>query len=586
HRISSSLHDLLDHESPEIRRKALVILGRDPSRLDAERVARRLRDPARQVREEAVKGLVAARADKATLIRELLGSDHADVRTATLACLARGELEAADGSMLGQTYLEERWDRAQRGDRDARIELALAAGALRGDPLAAELLEPLVGDPDPAVASAALRSAGMLRRRDLYPAMIAALRSPATREAAREALAEQGALAVDTLADYLMDERGHPVIRRHVPSVLARIADQRAVNVMLHSVVAPETDQLLDYRTLKALTKLRLREPSLEFSTREVLRSVEREVHAAERYDRARRCLQRIGADGRSARLLRTALDEARMQRQEGVFRLLGLLYDPEEMYRCQLALIAGERAAVGNALEWLEETLGRALFEKLKPLLEARPPAPPLPDPARSVGPLLSDGDPWIARLAVAAVGEMDADWSRNALRGIIASGTTPELRDLARRLSGGTPLDHTGGQRPMDLIEKVFLLQRIDLLQDARSAHLALLASIAEEVDVDRGTTLIRRDEPTDALYVVIEGDVRLDGVGDQRIDLDPGQAFGTWALIDEAPSLMAATALSDARLLRITRADFHDLLADHSELALGLLQGLARRVRTLVA
>ncbi|HUE77955.1 MAG TPA: Npt1/Npt2 family nucleotide transporter, partial [Longimicrobiales bacterium] len=47
HRISSSLHDLLDHESPEIRRKALVILGRDPSRLDAERVARRLRDPAR-----------------------------------------------------------------------------------------------------------------------------------------------------------------------------------------------------------------------------------------------------------------------------------------------------------------------------------------------------------------------------------------------------------------------------------------------------------------------------------------------------------------------------------------------------------
>ena len=60
----------------------------------------------------------------------------------------------------------------------------------------------------------------------------------------------------------------------------------------------------------------------------------------------------------------------------------------------------------------------------------------------------------------------------------------------------------------------------------------------------------------------------------------------AFGTWALIDEAPSVVTATAREEARLLRITRADFYDLLADHSELALGLLQGLARRVRTLVA
>lgn len=585
HRISDALHELLKHESQDLRRKALRILSRDPSSIDPEVVGRRLHDPARGVREEAVRALLAARSDKDELIREMLLSEHTHVRTATLACLSRGELGGAESDLLGHAYLEERWDRAQGGDRDARIELALAAGALRGDPLAAELLEPLVGDPDPVVASAALQSAGMLRRRDLYPAMIAALRSPSTREAAREALSEQGGLAVGALADYLMDERGHPAIRRHIPSVLARIADQRAVDVLLVSVVAPETDQLLDYRTLKALTKLRLRDPSLVFDAAEVLRAVEREVRAAERYDAARRCLRRVGATGRTASLLAAALEEAWRERQEGVFRLLGLLYDVDEMYRCHLAL-SGDRAARGNAAEWLEETLGRSFFEKLGPIMGERKAEPTLPTPERDLSPLLNDGDPWIARLAVATVGELDAGWSRHALRGMIESGTSADLHALASRVLGRAPLQETGSHRPMDLIEKVFLLQRIDLLQDARSAHLALLASIAEDVDVDGGTVLIRQGEPTDALYVVIEGDVVLEGVADQRMELAAGQAFGTWALIDEAPSLVTATVEGDARLLRITRADFYDLLADHSELALGLLQGLARRVRTLVA
>jgi CRP-like cAMP-binding protein len=76
-----------------------------------------------------------------------------------------------------------------------------------------------------------------------------------------------------------------------------------------------------------------------------------------------------------------------------------------------------------------------------------------------------------------------------------------------------------------------------------------------------------------------------VTLHGVG-ERIQLGPEEAFGTWALIDDDPSPIEAMAVGPTRLLRITRLDLHDLLADHSELALALLQGLARRMRNLVA
>jgi hypothetical protein len=410
--------------------------------------------------------------------------------------------------------------------------------------------------------------------------MVDGLGRPGTRQAARDALVEQGQRAVECLSETLLDESAHPTIRRHIPSVLARMPNREAARAMLHSVVAPETDQLLDYRTLKALSQIRTKDPSLEFDEEMVRASIRREVEAAARYDRARRCIDAMSLDGRATSLLRKSLTEAWSERQEGVFRLLGLLYPPDPLYRAYLAVSGGERTSRANAIEWLEETLDRAVFEEIRPVLGESTPLEDL-DPFVSLGALLRDGDPWIARTAVAATSEIEQPWSRAVLRDIIGSGRHGEIGELAsRRLREETE----SGEGTMDLIEKVFLLQKIDLLQDARSAHLALLASIAEEVEADPGTVLIRQDEPTDALYVVVDGVVQLDGVAGAELDRTEGDAFGTWALIDGAPSLVDATVAEPSRLLRITRAEFYDLLADHPELALGLLQGLARRVRRI--
>ena len=65
---------------------------------------------------------------------------------------------------------------------------------------------------------------------------------------------------------------------------------------------------------------------------------------------------------------------------------------------------------------------------------------------------------------------------------------------------------------------------------------------------------------------------------------MSITDGQAFGTWAFIDDQPSLVKACAVKSTRVLRILREDFRDLLVDHPELGLNLLQGLARRVRSL--
>ena len=561
--LTPELRSLLMHDSAEIRSRALSLLGRAPTDDDESAIREKLTDQDAAVREAAVVALLAAPSDDRAVLEELLASPQAVVRTAVLACLARGEI-GPEGIEIARRAYASRLAPVGAADPDARIELALAAGTL-GDGDAPALLAPFFEDSDPRVASTALRSAGMLRQPSLYPRLVDGLARPGTREAAREALANLGPGVVPFLGERLMDSAVSPVVRRNLPSVLARIPSQGTVEALVRLFLAPETDQVLDYRTMKALSALRARNPELRFDPELVEAPIARETTAAARYAEARSALPTNGDQITS--LLRTALLEAWGERRETTFRALGLLHPQEETYRCYQALSGHGSLARANALEWLENRAGYATFQRLAPVLgqpdsesngstphssarggeaEARRGAA---DARAALDRLTTDDDPWVAMLA------------RRAL--------TPS----APRNDG------------MDTIDKVFLLQKVDLLRDARSAHLAILASIAEEMDVAAGTRVMTEGEPTDALYIVVKGAVELKGMGGTLLAAD-GTAFGTWALIDQSPSVVEARARDASRLLRITRDDFQDLVADHPELAIGMLQGLARRMRTIVS
>ncbi|HKJ91561.1 MAG TPA: HEAT repeat domain-containing protein, partial [Longimicrobiales bacterium] len=562
------LLDLLEHPSPDVRARTLRVLARVPGCDGEERVRASLRDDSRPVREAAVLALVACHAsDVEGLLRELLTA-AGETRMATLACMARGEVAGPVAAAAGRWYLEQQGAAAWEGDTEARIEMALAAGTLGAGKESESLLSPLLGDPDARVRSAALRSAGMLQEPRFWPEMIRALDDRGTREAARAALLQQGTAVVEPLAEMLNDRTGDPQIRRNIPRVLAAIPGQRTVEALLDSFLAPETDQLLDYRALKGVSKLRKTHPDLAFDPELVQAAVDRETAAATLYLEARAALLRYEEGRPRVALLRRALREAWRARRETVFRCLGLIHDPDATYNCYLAFTTGDSTSRANALEWLEQTVGYLAFKTLEPVLFERRPSRAESLLLRIVlSELVHDNDTWLARCAVHAGDDLGIHIPAEP-RVLTWPDTRPQ------------------GKETMDLIEKVFLLQQVDLLQDARSEHLALLASIAEESDVADDTVLLRRGQPTEALYVVIRGAVELTGVGDQVMVAKEGSPFGTWALIDEAPSLVGARTVEPTRLLRITRTDFYDLLADHPELAMGMLQGLARRVRTLVA
>lgn len=132
---------------------------------------------------------------------------------------------------------------------------------------------------------------------------------------------------------------------------------------------------------------------------------------------------------------------------------------------------------------------------------------------------------------------------------------------------------------------IEKVIFLQDIDVFSEVRTDDLVHLAAIAEEVRFDPGNHLYKIHETGDALFLIIDGNVRLHRDSQEIAVMGPHEAIGTWALFDNKPRVATATAIDETLALCINREDFYELLSDHVRIAEAVLKNLASRLRTVV-
>lgn len=136
-----------------------------------------------------------------------------------------------------------------------------------------------------------------------------------------------------------------------------------------------------------------------------------------------------------------------------------------------------------------------------------------------------------------------------------------------------------------PYTVVEKVLLLQNVDLLGAARTEDLAVLASIADEVLYPAGATVFEEGQPADGLYVVIRGELVLSRDGEEIGRMGEGSALGAWDLIEGVPRVFGTRTATETLLLRVDREDFYDLLLDYPELGQSILKALVRRFRKLV-
>jgi CRP-like cAMP-binding protein len=59
---------------------------------------------------------------------------------------------------------------------------------------------------------------------------------------------------------------------------------------------------------------------------------------------------------------------------------------------------------------------------------------------------------------------------------------------------------------------VQRVLILKGADLLREVAPRRLLELAAVAREVELSKGGTVYREEDAADALYMMVEGRVRL--------------------------------------------------------------------------
>lgn len=131
---------------------------------------------------------------------------------------------------------------------------------------------------------------------------------------------------------------------------------------------------------------------------------------------------------------------------------------------------------------------------------------------------------------------------------------------------------------------------LRRVKILADMKDAQLERFAQFMEVLPVRQWTEVVKQGEIGDAMYLVLEGEVRvrllIGGKETILAQLGAGEFFGEMALFDHGPRSADVVTNKDSVLLKISASAFKKLFELAPELAapflLSISKTLAARIR----
>jgi CRP-like cAMP-binding protein len=109
------------------------------------------------------------------------------------------------------------------------------------------------------------------------------------------------------------------------------------------------------------------------------------------------------------------------------------------------------------------------------------------------------------------------------------------------------------------------------------------ALVANL-QLVSLDRNEMLFREGDPSDALYVIAEGELSVQAEGPPRVEsgrLGPGTFIGEVALMTDQPRSATVICVQPAELLRIDRLTLSRVLANHGDVLRAVLRFVRDRL-----
>jgi CRP/FNR family cyclic AMP-dependent transcriptional regulator len=126
-----------------------------------------------------------------------------------------------------------------------------------------------------------------------------------------------------------------------------------------------------------------------------------------------------------------------------------------------------------------------------------------------------------------------------------------------------------------------KVALIKNVPLFAPLSKAQLGQVASIADEVGLPEGKQLTRQGERGREFFVLLDGEAEVRRNGRKVATVRPGDFFGEIALISDRPRTATVTATNPVRVLVIRDTDFRAVLLHAPQIALKVMEAIARRL-----
>lgn len=128
---------------------------------------------------------------------------------------------------------------------------------------------------------------------------------------------------------------------------------------------------------------------------------------------------------------------------------------------------------------------------------------------------------------------------------------------------------------------------LKTVDFFHDMPDEALENLAKQVEWIELKEGTTLFSKGDPGDSLYLIVSGWVKVvttnqDGEELVLNHVGPGEVVGEVSLIDGEPRSAGVVTLTPFKAMILRRDVFLAELVGHPRLALGVMKGLAGKIR----
>jgi len=135
---------------------------------------------------------------------------------------------------------------------------------------------------------------------------------------------------------------------------------------------------------------------------------------------------------------------------------------------------------------------------------------------------------------------------------------------------------------------MESSNFLQYVPIFADLHEQTLDKIFSVGLKKTFQKESIILHEEEAGSAFFVIIKGKVKVSRSGNDEKEvilsiLAESDFFGEMALLDGQNRSANVIAIEETELFIIQRNDFLNLLKNHAEISIALLQELTKRLRT---